>query len=158
MNLAASKGAASTGRVAVLNVARHANQEPELKKKRLAIAPSPLLSVQAAQGHVIYSPDVVVIRSDLTPGHKLPAPETLVQDLPVVSVLGIAALRCPQTKPLQGNSPAGGAVKRLIYADPADRDLANARMRLCLRMAARRNHGLLALDALGSGTFKNPKE
>lgn len=103
----------------------------------------------------LYTPDVVVIRSDMSSGHTLldvpPA------DLPIVSVLSIAALRCPETRTIQEQTP-DGFKERDVYAQPAARALTKDKMRLCLRMAAQRGHGLLVLGALGCGAFRNPKE
>ncbi|KAG8412359.1 hypothetical protein J3458_014542 [Metarhizium acridum] len=169
IKLAASKPVASAGRVAVLNMASHANpgggwlQGARAQEEALCYRSSLSLSLHRRyypfkQLMGIYTPDVVVIRSDMPSGHKLLTSDVPVQDLPVVSVLSIAALRCPETKRLQGKTPSGNVFVRLTYADPADRELTKAKMRLCLRMAARRGHGLLVLGALGCGAFKNPKE
>lgn len=45
-----------------------------------------------------------------------------------------------------------------MYTNPVARELMKGKMRLSLRMAAHRGHGLLVLGALGCGAFKNPKE
>lgn len=169
IKLAASKDVASSGRVAVLNMASHANpgggwlKGARAQEEALCYRSSLSLSLHRRyypfkQLMGLYTPDVVVIRSDMASGHSFLVPDVSEQDLPVVSVLSIAALRCPATKRLRGNTAAGGVFERLGYADPADRELTKAKMRLCLRMAARRNHGLLVLGALGCGAFKNPKE
>ncbi|OAQ64122.1 mitochondrial chaperone BCS1 [Pochonia chlamydosporia 170] len=169
IDLAASKYPASPGRVAVLNMASHANPGggwlKGAKAQEEALCYRSSLSLSLDRRHYpfkqlmgLYSPDVVVIRSDMASGHKLLMPGFLVEDLPVVSVLSIAALRCPKTNRVRFNTPDGQVHEKLVYANPSDRGLTKAKMRLCLRMAAQRNHGLLVLGALGCGAFKNPKE
>ncbi|EXK87178.1 hypothetical protein FOQG_09440 [Fusarium oxysporum f. sp. raphani 54005] len=103
----------------------------------------------------IYTPDVVIIRSDQETGHQLLMPTIQARNLPVVSVLSIAALRTPPVRKIMLNTPKGPVASE-TYANSADRDLTKLKMRLCLRMAARRNHGLLVLGALGCGAFRNP--
>ncbi|KAM0325737.1 hypothetical protein ACHAQA_007037 [Verticillium albo-atrum] len=103
----------------------------------------------------IYSPDVVIIREDMASGHDLLVPDTGFGDLPVVSVLSIAALRNPTTKRNRVATLAG-TEERLEFADTRDRDLTKGKMRLCLRMAGAKHHGLLVLGALGCGAFHNP--
>lgn len=104
----------------------------------------------------IYTPDVVIIRSDQSSGHKLLMPEVNPEDLPVVSVLSIAALRRPPVDNITIDTADGGTIQRSVFARPSDRELTKTKMRLCLRMAASRGHGLLVLGALGCGAFRNP--
>lgn len=107
----------------------------------------------------IYTGDVVVVRSDMPSGHKLLLGSQGVAapvDLPVVSVLSIAALRCPDTRTATFQTTPHGNHQRLIFARPEDRDLTKDKMRLCLRVAASKGHRLLVLGALGCGAFRNP--
>ncbi|KAH7310425.1 hypothetical protein B0I35DRAFT_357936 [Stachybotrys elegans] len=169
INLAASKGPAS-GRVAVLNMASHVNPGGGWRKGALAqeeaLCYRSSLSLSLHKRYYpfkqrmgLYTPDVVVIRSDMPSGHKLLLPDIKAEDLPVVSVVSIAALRVPETRQVQETAADGTTVvRRAVYADPAARDLTKDKMRLCLRMAAQRDHGLLVLGALGCGAFRNPKE
>ncbi|KFH42842.1 hypothetical protein ACRE_064380 [Hapsidospora chrysogenum ATCC 11550] len=158
------------GRVAVLNMASHTHpgggwiQGALAQEEALCYRSSLALSLHKRyypwkQRMGLYTPDVVVIRGDMPSGHKLLVPDVKPADLPVVSVLGIAALRCPETRNIreQEDGGSGAVVERTIYADPDARELTKDKMRLCLRMAARRGHGLLVLGALGCGAFRNPK-
>lgn len=156
----------SSGRVAVLNMASHVSpgggwlKGARAQEEAICYRSSLALSLHRRyypwkQRMGLYSPDVLVIRSDMPSGHKLLPPDVPYEDLPVVSVLSIAAIRTPSVQKIQLNTP-GGPVDHIVYANPADRDLTKAKMRLCLRMAARRNHGLLVLGALGCGAFRNP--
>ncbi|KAJ6445496.1 mitochondrial chaperone BCS1 [Purpureocillium lavendulum] len=170
IELAASKASTPTsGRVAVLNMASHANpgggwlKGARAQEEALCYRSSLALSLHRRyypfkQRMGLYTPEVVVIRSDMPSGHKLLLPDVKPEDLPVVSVLSVAALRQPETKRVRGNTLAGAVHERLVYADPRSRMLTKDKMRLCLRMAAQRGHGLLVLGALGCGAFRNPKE
>lgn len=106
----------------------------------------------------LYTPDVIIIRSDMGSGHALLMPDVNVEDLPVVSALSIAAVRTPHTVTVQRQTASGELVKRLEFADSEDRVLTKDKMRLCLRMAAHKGHGSLVLGALGCGAFGNPPE
>ncbi|KAJ3532536.1 hypothetical protein NM208_g8399 [Fusarium decemcellulare] len=163
--LAASKGP-SSGRVAVLNMASHVSpgggwlKGARAQEEALCYRSSLYLSLHRRyypwkQRMGIYTPDVVIIRSDQDSGHKILVPDVKVEDLPVVSVLSIAALRTPPVDRAYQQTP-DGPVDRIVFAKPSDRALTKTKMRLCLRMAARRNHGLLVLGALGCGAFRNP--
>jgi uncharacterized protein (TIGR02452 family) len=103
----------------------------------------------------IYTPDVVIIRSDQDSGHNLLTPHVQAANLPVVSVLSIAALRTPPIAKVV-NHVQGRSVTEPVFANSSDRELTKLKMRLCLRIAAHRNHGLLVLGALGCGAFRNP--
>lgn len=106
----------------------------------------------AEQG--IYTRDVVIIRSSTSDGHALLAPKIAAADLPLVSVLSIAALRRP--KVVDVPTPGGG--QRKGFANREDALLTRKKMRLALRMAASRGHDCLVLGALGCGVFRNPVE
>ncbi|KAI4274167.1 MAG: hypothetical protein LQ337_004132 [Flavoplaca oasis] len=97
----------------------------------------------------IYSPMVVVIRDSLAKQHRL-LDLSRIEDLPVVSVVSMAALRDPSV------------VRRVsdgqeTYAKVADRELMRAKIRMVLRVAAAKGHQQLVLGALGCGAFGNPK-
>ena len=161
--------APSAGRVAVLNMASHSHpgggwlKGAMAQEEALCYRSSLALSLHRRyypwkQLMGVYTPDVVVIRSDIPSGHKLLLPDVKAEELPVVSVLGIAALRCPETRRVkEQDASSGHIVEQTVYADSASRDLTKAKMRLCLRMAARQGHRLLVLGALGCGAFRNPK-
>lgn len=102
----------------------------------------------------LYTRDVVIIRSSLSDGHAVLAPVVEPADLPVVSVVSIAAIRRPKLDDAQALS--GG--KRKIYRDAEDRELTKKKMRLALRTAASKGHDCLVLGALGCGAFRNPVE
>ncbi|KAJ5787210.1 hypothetical protein N7457_002200 [Penicillium paradoxum] len=129
----------------------------------------------------IYSPYVLVMRSDLDSGHTLMAPSAPLEDLPVVSAITIAALYRPVLRTLvlrdpqkqrrgQGSRshhsssshhglPSPSSSRRhtqQVFARDKDRNLTKAKMRLALRIAATYEHGLLVLGALGCGVFANP--
>ena len=156
------------GRVAVLNMASHSHpgggwlKGAMAQEEALCYRSSLALSLHKRyypwkQRMGLYTPDVVVIRSDIPSGHKLLVPDIKPIDLPVVSALSIAAPRNPETKRITQTASTGKAFERTVYANPATRDLMKDKMRLCLRMAAHRGHGLLVLGALGCGAFHNPR-
>ncbi|KAL1872085.1 hypothetical protein Daus18300_004454 [Diaporthe australafricana] len=107
----------------------------------------------ALQG--VYTRDVVIIRSSTENGHELVAPDAPANELPVVSVLNVAAMRRPKLS--DGQVLSSGA-KRKAFAEKEDRDLTKKKMMLVLRMAAARGHDRLVLGALGCGAFRNPVE
>ncbi|CAI4217139.1 unnamed protein product [Parascedosporium putredinis] len=86
---------------------------------------APLLPVETPDG--VYTPDVVVIRGDHANGHVLLLDDPTVQpaDLPVFSVLSVAAINRPATK--MGVPPAAGAGgqtnrrRQLLFADTETR-------------------------------------
>lgn len=124
----------------------------------------------------IYSPYVLVMRSDLASGHTLLAsPSTPPEDLPVVSGITIAALYRPAVRTLvardpqigrRGHSPrshhsspsASPSCRRTqqVFARDKDRNLTKSKMRQSLRIAAANGHGMLVLGALGCGVYSNP--
>lgn len=106
----------------------------------------------AEQG--IYTRDVVIIRSSTSDGHALLAPKTAAADLPLVSVLSIAALRRPKVVDV----PTLDGGQRKGFANKDDELLTRKKMRLALRMAASNGHDCLVLGALGCGVFRNPVE
>ncbi|CBX98194.1 hypothetical protein IAQ61_010292 [Plenodomus lingam] len=110
------------------------------------------LSLSLHQNHypipplsTIYTPSVLVLRSSLSTGHTLLPPHTPIPNLPVVSVLSVAALRQPRLS-------ANGAT----FANAGQRAETKRKIRLTLRVAATQGHGKLVLGALGCGVFANP--
>ncbi|PLB55120.1 hypothetical protein P170DRAFT_432661 [Aspergillus steynii IBT 23096] len=95
---------------------------------------------------VLYSPTVVVFRDNYSKGHRLMNLQKPEQ-LPVVSVISVAAVRDPELN-------HGPVLPRYRYA--ADRDLMKTKMRSVLRVAAFNRHRKLVLGALGCGVFGNP--
>ncbi|ROW18172.1 hypothetical protein VPNG_00118 [Cytospora leucostoma] len=103
----------------------------------------------------VYTRDVVIFRSSTDNGHKLLAPKIPASELPVVSVLSVAAIRRPKHSDAQ---VLGSGGVRKVFADKEDRELTKKKMRLILRMASLRAHDRLVLGALGCGAFRNPVE
>lgn len=99
----------------------------------------------------LYTRDVVIIRSAISDGHAVLAPAVAAADLPVVSVLSIAAVRRPKLSDTMGGT-------RKVFDDPEQRVLTKKKMRLALRMAASKGHDSLVLGALGCGAFRNPPQ
>ncbi|KAL8859474.1 MAG: hypothetical protein Q9178_004152 [Gyalolechia marmorata] len=97
----------------------------------------------------IYSPTVVVIRDSLANQHRF-LDLRRIDDLPVVSVVSMAAVRDP---PVLRRISDGYET----YAEPADRELMRAKIRMVLRVAAATGHRQLVLGALGCGAFGNPR-
>lgn len=172
IDLATRSASGNGNRVAVLNMASHSHpgggwlKGAMAQEEAMCYRSSLALSLHKRyypwkQRMGLYTPDVVIIRSDVPTGHKLLVPETAPSDLPVVSVLSIAAPRCPEVRRVRETVTMAGTgptvIERTVYADPAVRDLLKDKMRLCLRMAAQRNHRLLVLGALGCGAFRNPR-
>ena len=92
---------------------------------------------------VIYSPSVLIIRSATSAGHTLyTAPAS---DLPVTSVISVAALRHPLLT-------ADGKK----FKDDGQRAETKRKIRVSLRVAASKGHTRLVLGALGCGVFANP--
>jgi len=92
----------------------------------------------------VYSPTVIIIRDALSRGHGLLCGETPAEDLPVTSVITVAAQRTPKLS------------RHLTYQHDSDRQLMKNKIRLILRIAARNGHTKLVLGALGCGAFRNP--
>jgi uncharacterized protein (TIGR02452 family) len=93
----------------------------------------------------IYSPSVLLIRDAMSRGHTLLVPVTLPADLPVTSVISVAAIRRPAL------TPDGKA-----FMNVGQRAETKRKIRLTLRVAARGGHTKLVLGALGCGVFANP--
>ena len=95
----------------------------------------------------IYSPTVVVIRENMASGHAL-LDRSRPQDLPVLSVVSVAAINRPKT----WKDDAG---KEKYKA--GDREIMKEKMRVVLRIAAGNRHRVLVLGAFGCGAFVNPR-
>ncbi|KAJ5727397.1 hypothetical protein N7493_005217 [Penicillium malachiteum] len=124
----------------------------------------------------IYSPYVLVMRCDVESGHELLSPPFPPEELPVVSAITIAALYQPATRKIMHEPPrkkqCGNSSWFSSSSPPSppplyrgenerferdkDRNLTKSKMKLVLRMAARRKHELLVLGALGCGVYANP--
>ena len=92
---------------------------------------------------VIYTPSVLIIRSATSAGHSLyTAPAT---DLPVTSVISVAALRHPALTD-DGKK----------FKNEGQRAETKRKIRVSLRVAASKGHTKLVLGALGCGVFSNP--
>ncbi|CAJ2510674.1 Uu.00g062990.m01.CDS01 [Anthostomella pinea] len=102
----------------------------------------------------LYTRDVVVVRSSLDSGHRLLSPPTPAAQLPVVSVISVAAIRRPAVR-VASVADTGQAA---VFKYSADRRLTKSKMRLILRVAANKKHELLVLGAFGCGAFRNPPE
>jgi len=105
----------------------------------------------------IYSPSVVIMRESWGKGHKLMVPATKPADLPVVSVISVAAIRRPVTRKVR-QIVNGNIVEKEAFDNAGDRELTKKKMRLSLRIAANKGHTRLILGALGCGAFRNPTE
>ncbi|KAJ5266813.1 hypothetical protein N7478_009621 [Penicillium angulare] len=119
----------------------------------------------------IYSPYVLVMREDLASGHVLMTRTTRPEDLPMVSVITIAAICRPRLdedclntdgkRPHDQTSSSSSSSCRQtqqIFARDRDRDLTKNKMKLALRIAARNKHQMLVLGALGCGVYANPPD
>lgn len=92
---------------------------------------------------VIYTPNVLIIRSATSAGHTLykhSAP-----DLSVTSVISVAALRHPALSD-----------DHKKFKNEGQRAETKRKIRVSLRLAARNGHTKLILGALGCGVFSNP--
>jgi len=103
----------------------------------------------------IYSPSIVVIRGDLASGHGL-LDLTRPEDLPVVSVVSVAAVRDPEVAWEEGDGSGKGS-GREVYRFAQDREAMKGKMRAALRIAALNGHRRVVLGALGCGAFGNPR-
>ncbi|KAK2063079.1 hypothetical protein LY76DRAFT_504486 [Colletotrichum caudatum] len=165
------------GRVAVLNMASDIHpgggwlKGAVAQEEAMCYRSSLYLSLHARHYPLkrrggLYTPDVVVVRGDMAGGHRLLVPDGVAYaDLPVVSVLSVAAIRRPELRRRQVATTTAAAAAAgtrgqdvYVFARAADRALTLEKMRLCLRMAASRGHSLLVLGALGCGAFRNPPE
>lgn len=162
------------GRVAVLNLASDVRagggwlKGARAQEEALCYRSSLYLSLHmkyypfASQTTALYTPDVVIIREDMESGHRLLCPPMAPHDLPVVSVVSVAALRKPDIQRVRASqntlSRGTHAVDRDMFAHAPDRDATMAKMRIALRVMASRGHRLIVLGALGCGAFGNPKE
>lgn len=161
------------GRVAILNLASDVRagggwlKGALAQEEALCYRSSLYLSLHrsyypfASETTALYTPDVVIIRGDMDSGHDLLVPEVAPQDLPIVSAVSVAALRNPDTARVRVATQLAQGVARTVerdeFAKPRDREVTKAKMRVALRVAAARGHGLLVLGALGCGAFRNPK-
>lgn len=93
----------------------------------------------------IHTSSVLVIRDAMSRGHALLVPPTSPQDLPVTSVISVAALRYPALT-------ADGK----HFKSEFQRAETKRKIRLSLRIAAGKGHTKLVLGALGCGVFGNP--
>ncbi|KAJ5810481.1 uncharacterized protein N7503_002699 [Penicillium pulvis] len=129
-----------------------------------------------ALDELIYSPYILIMRSDLVSGHNLLEPSSATpQDLPVISGITIAAVHQPALRTVSmGNShirisddalrshrssPSPSSIylcTRQIFARKRDIKLTKIKMRLALRAAALKGHVMLVLGALGCGVYANP--
>lgn len=100
----------------------------------------PLSSLSA-----IYTPSVLIIRDAMSRGHSLLTTSERPADLPVTTVISVAALRYPA---LTDDS------KR--YKNEGQRAETKRKIRLTLRVAALGGHTKIVLGALGCGVFGNP--
>jgi hypothetical protein len=89
----------------------------------------------------ICSPFVVLVRDSMANGHALLKNKPA--DLPVVSVISVAALRTPELTD-----------DRTTFKNPGARTTTKSKIRVALRIAATRNHTKLVLGALGCGVFR----
>ncbi|EPE05828.1 hypothetical protein F503_08359 [Ophiostoma piceae UAMH 11346] len=122
---------------------------------------------------ILYSPYVLVVRSDRASGHNQLTFSVAPPLLPVISAVSVAAMRSP---PLRAVTEHAAAVhedamtdaalvqqrparrERIVFAYETDRFETKLKMRMTLRAAASRGHDQLVLGALGCGVFANPPE
>jgi uncharacterized protein (TIGR02452 family) len=91
----------------------------------------------------IYTPSVLIIRDAMSRGHSLYTERPA--DLPVTTVISVAALRYPALTD-----------DRMKYKNEGQRAETKRKIRLILRVAALGGHTKLILGALGCGVFGNP--
>jgi uncharacterized protein (TIGR02452 family) len=155
---------APKGRVAVLNFASHRNpgggwlNGSTAQEECLCYRSSLALSLHSRyypwkMNQGLYTRDVIIIR---TAEHELLVPPIAPADLPVVSVLSIAALHHPKISDV--DVVEAGVVRKKTMMVAKDRGITKAKLRMTLRMAAVNGHRNLVLGALGCGVFANPPE
>ena len=117
--------------------------------------------LSGTEAEALYAPWVVVIRGDLPSGHRLllnagsATGEVMdPRELPVVSVLTVAAIKRPRLRKV--GSLDGGW--KWVFQRDRDRSFTKDKMRLVLRVAASYGHRHLVLGALGCGVYANPPE
>ncbi|KAI0424234.1 hypothetical protein F5Y09DRAFT_147745 [Xylaria sp. FL1042] len=165
----ASTQAGRNQRVAVLNLASDKNpgggwlSGAMAQEEALCYRSSLALSLHKpyypwSSTTAVYTRDVVIVRSSMSSGHRLLIPETPVAQLPVVSIISVAAIRRPALRTTPETPGHTSRHRPTSFKYPADRQLTKNKMRLTLRIAARERHDLLVLGALGCGAFKNPPE
>ncbi|KAJ4365799.1 hypothetical protein N0V83_008420 [Neocucurbitaria cava] len=93
----------------------------------------------------IYTPSVVLIRDAMSCGHTLLTPTEAPANLPITSVISVAALRKPQLTD-----------DKQRFKNVGQRAETKRKIRVTLRVAARQGHTKLVLGALGCGVFANP--
>ena len=93
----------------------------------------------------IHSPSVVLIRDGMSRGHTLLTKSEHPLNLPVTSVISVAALRRPHLSD-----------DRKTFHSAWQRSETKRKIRLTLRLAALQGHTRLVLGALGCGVFANP--
>jgi uncharacterized protein (TIGR02452 family) len=93
----------------------------------------------------IYTPSVLIIRDAMSRGHSLLTKTEKPTDLPVTTVISVAALRYPALTD-----------DRKRYKNEGQRAETKRKIRLTLRIAALGGHTKLVLGALGCGVFGNP--
>ncbi|KAI0537052.1 hypothetical protein GGR58DRAFT_502654 [Xylaria digitata] len=101
---------------------------------------------------------VVLVRSSMSDGHRFLVPQMPITQLPIVSIISVAAIRRPALRTAPGTSEYNSHRLQTTFKYPADRQLTKKKMRLALRIAAHEKHELLVLGALGCGAFRNPPE
>lgn len=93
----------------------------------------------------IYTPSVLLLRDSMSAGHALLTPATPPTDLPVVSVISLAALRKPQL-----------TYDQKSFRNVGQRAETKRKIRVTLRVAVSARHTKVVLGALGCGVFANP--
>lgn len=171
--------------IAVLNLASEANPSGEWRsgafaqEECLCYRSSLALSLNdqfypIPEDGAIYSPNVVIIRDAWSRGHQFL--DNSAQNLLVVSVISVAALRRLRTRTIRTDTAASSGAPvscsdqsddhpisgppnlKLVYAKEEDRELMRTKMRMSLSIAVKHGHRRLVLGALGYGAFWNRPE
>ncbi|RMZ37089.1 hypothetical protein AFCA_008083 [Aspergillus flavus] len=118
-----------------------------------------------ALDEAIYTPYIVVLRSDMASGYRLLFPHTPAKDLPLFSTITLAAIYRPRVQTFDVKDNHGGDSrsrpqwrKKQVFALDRHRNTTKDKMRLALRIVAIHRHRLLVLGALGCGVYGNPPE